>query len=155
MGNLAEVAAWTAYDAGAHDIAIRYLRFALCCADQANDWSLRATILADMSRQATSTGRHEEGLSLAEFAHVRADRLGATERAMLMIVRARALAKAGHADACRAALDRAYEHFTDRDQATDPPWMHYYDDAQLRGDAGHALFDLAMAGEPVEQPSTA
>ncbi|WP_168587618.1 XRE family transcriptional regulator [Saccharopolyspora sp. ASAGF58] len=144
VGNLAEVAGWMSYDAGAHDSADRYFRFSLLCAERAKDQSLRATVLSDMARQAVSL-RRDNALELAELAQVRDDRLSARERSMLHVVRARALASEDKADACLAAIDRADEHFAD--SATDtPPWMEYYDAAEMHGDSGHALFDLVCHG---------
>lgn len=69
---------------------------------------------------------------------------------MLQIVHARALAKLGRAKECKAALSHAEDHFAGRDPTFDPPWMAYFDAAQLRGDGGHALFDIAINGDEIE-----
>lgn len=92
VGNLAGVVAFSAYDIGDQTAAARCFRFALWCADEGGSWELRAATLADMARQALHLGRLDDGLSLIEFAQVRADRLTATTRAMLATVRARSLA---------------------------------------------------------------
>ncbi|WP_143061021.1 XRE family transcriptional regulator [Saccharopolyspora shandongensis] len=144
VGNLAEVAGWMSYDAGAHDSADRYFRFGLYCAERAEDQSLRATILSDMARQAVSL-RREDAIELAELAQVRDDRLTARERSMLHVVRGRALAREGRIGECLAAIECADEHFAQSVTET-PPWMEYYDAAEMRGDSGHALFDLVDHG---------
>jgi len=82
---------------------------------------------------------------------VRADRLTATERAMLHTAHARALAKMRRTRDALAAVGRADDEFAHATPANDPPWMAYYDHAQHVGDTGHALFDLAVHGcRPVE-----
>ncbi|MGH4026170.1 MAG: hypothetical protein ACRDRV_16470 [Pseudonocardiaceae bacterium] len=83
VGYLAHTCGFMAFDAYAHDDARRAFRFALACAEKAGDWHLRAKILSSMSRQAIWVGHPDEGVTLAEHALVRADRLTATERAML------------------------------------------------------------------------
>jgi hypothetical protein len=93
VGDLANVAGYMAYDADAQEEGRRLYRFALGCAEQAKDWRLRANVLSAMTRQAVWTGQPDEGLTLAELALVRPDRLTATVRAMLHTDRARALAK--------------------------------------------------------------
>lgn len=146
VGHLAQVAAWMSVDVGAHDSAERYFRFGLHCAEQARNTSLRAVVLADMSRQIFHLGRPQDALSLAELAQVRADQLPAPERAMLGVVRARALAQLGRGADTRAAITRAEDDFGRRDSTPVPPWMEFFDGAELAGDAGHALFDLTAAG---------
>ncbi|WP_028923912.1 hypothetical protein [Pseudonocardia acaciae] len=146
VGYLAHTFAFMAFDAFAHDDARRIFRFALACAEEAGDWHLRAKVLSSMARQATWVGQPDDGLTLTEYALVRADRLTATERAMLHTAHARALAKMGRVRDALLAVGRADEAFTHARPANDPPWMAYYDAAQHSGDTGHALFDLAVQG---------
>lgn len=151
VGHLAQVAAWMSVDNGSHESAQRYFRFGLHCAEEAGSASLRALVLADMSRQLFHLGHHQEALTLIEQAQVRADRLTSAERSMLSVVRARPLAKLGQAPATKAALDVAEEDFAQRhDDPTPQPWMEFFDQAELSGDAGHALFDLARSGSKSE-----
>jgi transcriptional regulator with XRE-family HTH domain len=144
VGYLAHTFAFMAFDAYAHHDAQRIFRFALACAEQAGDWHLRAKVLSSMSRQATWLGQPDDALTLTEYAVVRADRLSATERAMLHTAHARALAKMGRVRETLIAVGQADEAFSHSDPAADPPWMGYYDAAQHAGDTGHALFDLAV-----------
>lgn len=90
---LAETAGFMAFDAGAHDEARRAFRFALGCAEQSPNWQMRASVLADMARQAVWLNDPDSALTFVELALARSDRLTATERAMLHTVRARALAR--------------------------------------------------------------
>ena len=146
VGYLAHTCAFMAFDAYAHTDARRIFRFALACAEDAEDWHLRAKVLSSMARQAIWTGQPDDGLTLAEHALVRADRLSATERAMLHTAHARALAKMGRVRETLIAVGTADDHFAGRRPSADAPFMAYYDVAQHSGDTGHALFDLAALG---------
>jgi hypothetical protein len=144
VSGLGEVAGFMAFDTYAHDDARRMFRFALACAEEADDWHIRAHLLASMARQEVWCDNPDGGLTYVEMALVRADRLTATERAMLSTVRARALAKLERTQECLAAVGSADEAFAHADSAEDPPWMAFYDIPQHHGDTGHALFDLAV-----------
>jgi transcriptional regulator with XRE-family HTH domain len=145
VGNLAGVVAFSAFDVGNHDAAARCFRFGLWCAEQGGSWELRAATLADMARQAIYLGNLDDALSLIEFAQVRADRLTATARAMIGVVRARLLAMLGRHNEARAEVDRADAYFAQRQPETDPPWLVYYDEAEHAGSSARALTPLAVA----------
>jgi hypothetical protein len=154
VGFLSSVCGFMAFDAYAHDDARRMLRFGLVCAEEAGDWHLRAKLLSHLARQAIWCGDPDTGLTQAELALVRSDRLGGTERAMLHSARARALAKLGQVQATLDAVGAADEAFAAATPETDPPWMAYYGAAQHQGDTGHALFDLGMSGYRPEQAAS-
>jgi hypothetical protein len=143
VGWLAHVVGFAAFDSTDHTRAGRILRFALSCAEQAVDWHLRAKILSTLGREAIWRGNVDAGLTWIELALVRADRLTATERAMLLTGRARALALLGRVEDTWRCVRAADEQFCRIRRDDDPPWMHYYDLPQHLGDTGHALFDLA------------
>ncbi|MFT7837708.1 helix-turn-helix transcriptional regulator [Saccharothrix sp. BKS2] len=151
VGYLGHVTGFMAFDAYAHDDARRMFRFALACAEEAKDWHLRAKVLSSMARQAIWCGDPDSGLTFTELALVRADRLTATERAMLHTGRARALAKLGKVQETASAVGAADEEFSHSRSADDPPWMRYYDTAQHSGDTGHALWDTAVRGHFYEE----
>ena len=90
LGDLADVAGYLAVDAGADEQANRVYRFALACAEQADDWPLRGEILSSMTKHAIWTGQPDKGLTLAEQGLVRPDRLTAAGRSTLHTDRARA-----------------------------------------------------------------
>ncbi|MGI8308555.1 helix-turn-helix domain-containing protein [Saccharopolyspora hattusasensis] len=150
VGFLVDVAGWGAFDAGYHDTARQYFQVALHCAEQVNDWGLRANVLSDMARQAIYVGRPDDGLSLIELAQVRQDRQTPTVRAMLSTVHARTLAKVNRGEECYGAVLAAEEHFASKNSDEDPPWITYFDAAELAGDAGHALMDVALAGNHID-----
>jgi hypothetical protein len=70
-----------AFNAYAHEDARRLFRFAVTCAESADDSHMRAKILSSMAHQAIWTGQPEEGLTWAEHVLTQADLLAATEQA--------------------------------------------------------------------------
>ena len=83
VGDLASIAGYIALQAGCYAQARQVSVFALACAEKAGDWHLRAYVLDSMATQAIRTGNPDEGLTQAELALVRPDRLTATERTLL------------------------------------------------------------------------
>lgn len=146
VGELANTTGFMCFDAYAHDEARRAFRFALACAEQADDWQLRASVLTDMARQASWCRNPDEALTLADNGLVRADRLTATERAALHSQRARALGKMGQVQEALGAVGAADDAFSHAKPADDPSWMRYYSEAQHQGDTAQTLIDLTMAG---------
>ncbi|MEU8251850.1 hypothetical protein [Nonomuraea sp. NPDC048916] len=154
VGWLGQVSASMAFDANAHDDARKMFGLALTCAEEASDWHLRAKVLSSMARQAIWCGDADSGLTLVEFALVRADRLTPAERAMLLTGRARALAKLGRVAETLETVGLADDQFARISPSDEAPWMRYYDAAQHSGDTGHALYDLAMHGRFIGEAST-
>ncbi|MGH3771433.1 MAG: hypothetical protein ACRDRW_08575 [Pseudonocardiaceae bacterium] len=145
VGDLADMAGFLAVDFGAQEEGRRAYGFALACAEQAEDWPLRAEILSSMTKQAIWTGQPDEGLTLAEQALVRPDRLTATVRALLHNDRGRALAKMHRVDEALTAVGTADEHFAHSTPDNDPPSI-YYNAARHAQLTGHSLADLAILG---------
>lgn len=150
VARFAHATGFSAFDIGANDEARRCFLFALRCAEQGRDWHLRAFVLTSMARQAAWLGRPGDSLALAEQGLVRADRLTATERAMLWAARARALAETGRDAEAIRAVGEADDHFAHSAPADDPPWTGFYDQPQHCGDTGAALLVLALRGRCVE-----
>jgi len=145
VGNLADVAGWLAVEANTHE-ARRAFGFALYCAEQAADWNLRAQVLSSMTQQAIRTGQPDDGLTLAEQALVRPDRLTATGRAVLHTMRGRALATMHQVQETLRAIGTADEHFAHSSPANDPPCMAFYTPARHAQFTGRPLADLALLG---------
>jgi hypothetical protein len=105
-----------------------------------------------MAVQAIRTGRPDEGLTLAEHALVRADRLTATERAQQHTNRARALATMARVPETLAAVGAADDHFAHATPTGDSRSGYCYNDAFHAGVTGGALADLAILGhrDPVQ-----
>ncbi|MGH3889303.1 MAG: XRE family transcriptional regulator [Pseudonocardiaceae bacterium] len=145
VGDLARVTGFMAFDACAHDDARRMFQFALHCAEESGDWHLRAFVLSITARQAIWCGDPDTGLTLTELAMVRADRLTATERAILHNSRARALAKLGRVQDAVFAVGLADEAFSHARPANGPVYVEY--DAACHAEAtGRTLWDVAVHG---------
>ena len=140
------LAAWMSYDSGRHGLAQRYFIQALGLAQAGADQLLPGTILDAMSHQATFLGCFQEAADLA-----RAAQLGtrptatATLTAHFQVMEAGALARAGDTRGCELALSSAVRAFERRDPGKDPPWIRYFDDAELAAEFGHCLRDLGKA----------
>ncbi len=119
--------------------------------EQADDWHLRAYVLDNIAYQATRTGQPDEGLTRAEQALVRADRLTATALTLLHTRRAGALAKMRRVRETLTAVGIAEDHFARSTPAEDPPFLANYNATFLAGGNGLALFDLAMLGHKLAQ----
>lgn len=150
IGFLAHTCGFMAFDMEIHGDALRAFQLAMACADAADDRNLRAAALSSMAWQSIWTGRPDDGLTTAEQALVRADRLTATTQAMLHTNRARALAKMGRVPESVVCVATADGCFANADRANDPPWMAHYDHAHHQGDTGHALHDLALHGASID-----
>lgn len=143
VGFLAHANGFMAFDACAHDDARRMFRFALQCAEESGDWHLRATVLSSMAQHAIWCGDPDAGLTFTELALVRADRLTATERAILHIGRGKALAKLGRVQESAAAVGVADEEFSHARPINEMYWGRY-NAAQHAGETGRVLWGVAI-----------
>ncbi|MFE6052539.1 helix-turn-helix domain-containing protein [Kitasatospora sp. NPDC056446] len=147
---LASAAGAVLHDAGEFTEAGRHLRWATDLAEEAGDWSARAVSYNLRSRLATWCEHYDDGVTLAELGLVRSDRLSPAERAMLHNAAARGHAKLGNRQAALTAIGRSDEAYARLQATEESGWMTYYDEAQHHGDSGHAVYDLALAGNTVD-----
>jgi hypothetical protein len=154
LGELAERAGYLAVDASAQEEARQAYGFALACAEHAKDWHLRAKILSSMAEQAVWSGQPDEGLTLADHALVRADRLTPARRALLQTDRALALAAMHRVQETLRAIGTADEHFAQATPGNTPPWMAFYTDAEHAHYTGKPLADLAILGHDPGEATT-
>ncbi|MGH3830791.1 MAG: XRE family transcriptional regulator [Pseudonocardiaceae bacterium] len=145
VGDLAGMAGYLLVDVNAHEEGRRVYRFALACAEKAKDWNLRAEVLSGMAKQAIWTGQPDDGLTLAEQALVRPDRLAMSVRTLLHTDRARALAPMHRVNEALTAIGTADEHFSHATPDNDPPSI-FYNAARHDQLTGHSLFHMAMLG---------
>jgi len=147
VASLASVVAFIAFDSGRFEEAISLYEYAASLADESSDWHCRAAIFADLARVLIWNGNPDEGLTIAERALVRLDRLAPPSQAMVHTVRARAFAALKQDIEAEKAVGLADDAFYRGDPARQQPqWMNFYDEAQHCGDTAHALFDLALQG---------
>lgn len=147
VSRAARLAAFSSFDAREHGTARRAFLLAQQAAAEADDWPARINILCGMARQAIYTGNAGDALQLVSLARVGEDQSSATTRAMIGSVRARTFAALGRGDDAMRAVKEAEDAFGSRDQTSDPPFLWYYDEAQVSGDTGHALYELALTDE--------
>ncbi|MGQ0777421.1 MAG: hypothetical protein ACT4NY_23920 [Pseudonocardiales bacterium] len=154
VGSLAQVAGWANVDAGDHEASLPCYHFALHCAGQASDWTLRAQSLTDMSRQAIDLGRLDDATSLIELAQVRADRVAGTGRAIMSSMHAGVLGAAGQVSDCQRAIAAAEDQFAGH-QPADGPGSSTFQRASLADIAlfnGYALFHVGLR-DPAVAPA--
>ncbi|MGA5203065.1 sporulation protein [Streptomyces variegatus] len=159
FGAAAEVSqllAWTAYDSGNHRLAHRYLTSTLRLSQVIDDRMFGARILGNLSHQANYLGNHTQAIQLARAA-VEGAKGRATPRAMAnyWAMEARALSNAGDRTGASLAMNQSERHFERADSANDPPWLSYFDDAELLGEFCHCFRDLRMRREAVEHAQRA
>ncbi|MBE1485214.1 sporulation protein [Plantactinospora soyae] len=140
---VAQLLGWTAYDAGRHGLAQRYLIQALRLAQAGQDRVMGSRILSNLSHQANYLGRFTEAAQLARAAQEGGkETASATVMTMLLSMEARALAGSGDEKACAAVLVGAETIFGRRKPSDDPPWIDYFDEAELAGEMAHCFRDL-------------
>ncbi|MEV6613807.1 sporulation protein [Streptomyces sp. NPDC051051] len=153
---VSQLLAWTAYDAGNHRLAHRYLTSTLRLSQVIDDRMFGARILGNLSHQANYLGNHAQAIQLARAA-VEGAKGRATPRAMAnySAMEARALSNAGDRIAAGRAMNEAERHFERADTAEDPAWLSYFDSAELMGELCHCYRDLKMRRQALEQAQRA
>jgi hypothetical protein len=142
----AEVLGWSAYDAGRHGAAQRYLTQGLRLAYDADDPLMGGQILSNLSHQANYLGNFNEAVHFARAAqNATRGRASKTVTSMFLAMEARALASLGDAAGCAAALNRAEKEFANRHEVDDPAWISYFDALELAGETAHCFRDLGHA----------
>jgi hypothetical protein len=107
-----------------------------------------------MSRRAHWFGRSDDALTLAERALVRAERLTAAQRAMILAIRACALGALGRVQETLRAVGLADEEFSRSDPGRESRSMRFYDARQHAGDTATALAYPAALGHSVVEART-
>nr|WP_024127614.1 hypothetical protein [Streptomyces sp. F12]AHE40378.1 Tat (twin-arginine translocation) pathway signal sequence domain-containing protein [Streptomyces sp. F12] len=142
---LAYLAGWTAFDAGEHPLAQRWLTTATKLAEEAGDAPLAGHILRAMAHQAVDLGKPQEAVRLAE-ASLSSRRYAQAcwrERSLLGVVYARGLAAAGEKTAAVAALQRAERDLSRAHAAQDEPnRVFFFAEASLAHETAATLRDL-------------
>ncbi|MDQ1248728.1 MAG: helix-turn-helix protein [Actinomycetota bacterium] len=145
VASLAERAAWSTFDAGAHDEARTLFKLALYTATEADDADLRAHILSDIATQQLHLGDPDECVKIIRLAEGD-DRLSVAVRFVLHGVKARALGAMGDAPGCARQIDMAEQAYTTITPTTTPVWMRgFLCDAHVQSVTGQAAYALAQA----------
>lgn len=150
VARVGRLAGFMSVDARDHDTARRCFLIALQIAAQAEDWPSRLNVLSGMARQAVHLGDGDGALKITLLARAGEGSASDTTRAMLRVLEARAYGVLGRANDAVTAVGQAEDCYAERKPGDDPPWLWFYDEAQLFGDTGHALYPLALAGVEVD-----
>ncbi|WP_026455076.1 helix-turn-helix domain-containing protein [Saccharomonospora iraqiensis] len=150
VGDLARTTGFISFDACHHDEARKLFQLALTCAEEADDWDLRAWTLLNMAKQENRLGQYDKGLTLTEHALVRAERLTPARRAGIHNVRACSFANMHRVQDTHSAVGRADEEFTDIRADEHPPNL-VYTAADHEGGQGTVLAELAKTGDTTTQ----
>lgn len=139
------VAGWMSFDASQHELARRYFSLSLKLAAEADDTPLTGHILRAMAHQAIDLGHFKAGLELATSS-VERDRYAhstSRERALIGIVRARALAVNGQRRQAVTAINQAE---ADLNRAApgdeEPQRIWFFQEASLAHETARALWAL-------------
>ncbi|GAA0708150.1 hypothetical protein GCM10010199_02860 [Dactylosporangium roseum] len=150
VARLGRLAGFMSMDARDHETARRCFLIALQIAAEAQCWPSRHNVLSGMTRQAVHLGDGVTALQLTTLAQAGERSASATTRAMLRVLEARAYGVLGRTAEAITAVDQAEALYAQRRPQDDPPWLWFYDDAQLLGDCGHALYPLALADPDID-----
>lgn len=146
-----------AYDGGQHHLARRYFLQALSLARHAGERRLGASVLSALSHQANHLHDLPEARDLARAArHAVRDSPCHTLGAQFAAMEARAQASLGARQESLRALGEAEDGFAARKTDDDPPWILYFDEAELAAEVAHCHLNLgafAEAAAALEQHS--
>ncbi|MFC7974602.1 Tat pathway signal protein [Streptomyces cinereoruber] len=139
------VAGWMGFDASRHEATRRHFTLALKLAAEADDAPLAGHILRAMAHQAMDLGHPRAALDLATASveRERYVRAAPRERALIGIVRARALALDGRRNSAVAAIHQAE---ADLDRAStggdEPKRVWFFQEASLAHETARTLWAL-------------
>lgn len=140
---LAQLAGWMSFDAGAVGAAQRFFLLGLRAARSAEDDTGAANILGMLAYQAALSDQPKEAVRLGEAAERLARRASVGMQARIAGRLATAHAAAGDLYAFRDSHDRANDLLARRRTQDDPPSLYYLSSEQLAAEAGQALAELA------------
>lgn len=149
VASIVQQIGWDIHDLGAQDDAQRAWLTALTAARDAEPHMVTVTqahVLENMGHQAVALGRPQDALDLLGMISGRERNLPTLMRANLCGVRAQATAAIGDVDETFRQLQWAEDHISDPADERDWLWngVGWFNAAELRGTAGHALTTLAV-----------
>lgn len=155
-GELAQLAAFVAADAGLYRQAITYAEGGIVAAHASGDAPLAANIISTLSYQIANTGNPRQAAMLARTAYAgsRHDST-ATEKALFLERIAWADAKSGDIQSCERALGQVEETFSRSDQSLDPDWVYWLNREEIDVMAGRCFTELNQPAKAVSLLSEA
>lgn len=143
IGELAQLGAWVAADAGLLDEAARYVRGGVLAARGAGNAPLAANLISTFSYQVANTGNPNQAVVLARTAYQGA-RSDATPlgRALLLERVAWSAARSGDLRECERALGMVEESFSAGRSDDDPDWLYWLNCQEIDVMAGRCYTEL-------------
>ena len=142
-GELAQLGAWVAADAGLADEAARYVRGGVLAARAAGNAPLAANIISTFSYQVANTGNPNEAVVLARTAYTGAKHDATPVTCALLLERvAWSAAKAGDLRDCERALGLVEESFSAGARDNDPDWVYWLNREEIDVMAGRCYTEL-------------
>jgi tetratricopeptide (TPR) repeat protein len=143
VGELCQLAGWTAADAGLPPIAQRYYSAGIHAAHEAGNAPLAANLISSLSYLYSNGANLGEAVLLAHTAYVGArHQASATTQALLQERIAWAHARAGELRQTQRALGEAELAYEQRNSADDPPWVYWLDRDEIDVMAGRCYTEL-------------
>jgi transcriptional regulator with XRE-family HTH domain len=142
-GELAQLAAWVAADAGLYKQAARYTEGGVLAAHAAGNEPLAANIISTLSYQLANTGNPRQAALLARTAYAGARHSAtATTKALLLERVAWADAKSNDLGSCERALGQVEENFNHSKPEDDPDWVYWLNREEIDVMAGRCFTEL-------------
>lgn len=151
VGELAQLGAWIAADAGLLDEAGRYVRGGVLAARAARNAPLAANVLSTYSYQLANTGNPNDATILARTAY-QGGRQDATPVGLALLLErvAWASAKANDLHSCERALGEVDEAFSAGPRDNDPDWLYWLNREEVGVMAGRCYTELHKPGRAAD-----
>jgi hypothetical protein len=145
IGELAQLAAWVAGDAGLLDEAARLVRGGVLAARAANNAPLAANIISTFSYQVANTGNPNEAVMLARTAY-QGGHHEATPitRALLLERVAWSTARSGDLRTSERTLGLVEDCFSNGSRDNDPDWVYWLNREEIDVMAGRCYTELRI-----------
>jgi transcriptional regulator with XRE-family HTH domain len=145
-GELAQLAAWVAADAGLYRDAAKYAEGGVVAANAAGNAPLAGHIISTLSYQLANTGNPRQAALLARTAYAGGRRgATATTKALLLERVAWADAKSGDLANCERTLGQVNEDFSQAKPEDDPDWAYWLNSTEIDVMAGRCYTELKLA----------
>jgi transcriptional regulator with XRE-family HTH domain len=157
IGELAQLAAWVAADAGLYRQAAGYTESGVLAAHAADNPPLAANIISTLSYQLANTGNPRQAGLLARTAYAGTrHEASATTKALLLERVAWADAKSGDLASCERAMGLVEDNFSQAKPADDPDWVYWLSKEEIDVMAGRCFTELKQPAraEPLLRNAT-
>ncbi|MDX6356753.1 MAG: hypothetical protein QOF98_3656, partial [Streptomyces sp.] len=145
--DLAQLGGWAATDTGRHGAAERHYLTGLRLAHTAGDRGMAVALWGGLALQGVIARRPQDAVSAAEAAVRAAGGAPPAVRALAASRLGRAHAALGAEGAFRRATAEAERQLDAAAADPGPPWLYWFDDAELAAQTGQSLLDLGLAYE--------